>query len=457
LGSISRIAGITGLVSFGLLCACDAPELELSEFPIIGGSPDVSSTSVVFTQHSAGNCTGTLVGTQVVLSAGHCVVDDLAQGNHRGLVRFGPGGAEGFFASVPIRRLAAHRRYNGNFRVFDIALIRLAEDAPAGVPPMAFTIDPLPDSTVGAEVRTVGYGNTNGQEGTGSGERRSVFLTVTGMYSRHLVVGDSERNTCQGDSGGPSFLSGSDRVVGVTSFGAVGCAGESQLSRTDAYANDFLIEVFDAWEGPCKHDGQCVTEGCRTPDPDCDPNNCGLDEVCGTGCSTVDRDCPVGGSDGQYCTTDDDCESRHCVDALDDPRARYCSSSCDPALPGADQCAAPLSVCEAAGEDLGSCYYQGATPGTQGTTCIKKEECRSGICDLDAGICVEECGEGLPECTQGYTCQALGSTRVCGLADEGGCGCQVGATEALGSRGELLLFLLGVTGFLRIRMRRRRG
>jgi hypothetical protein len=95
----------------------------------------------------------------------------------------------------------------------------------------------------------------------------------------------------------------------------------------DTYVSEFVLPYLDAWSGPCRLDGTCTTEGCRTADADCAP--CGVDRVCSSGCQELDLDCPVTGFLTDSCDSADDCESRRCIDDPYGVAGRYCTNSCD--------------------------------------------------------------------------------------------------------------------------------
>jgi V8-like Glu-specific endopeptidase len=399
---------------------------------IVGGAPD-STSGVVLTNHGGGQCTGTVIGERVVLTAAHCVESDILADNHVANIDFGDGGDAGFTDRIAAQRLAMHRYFDiADIRNYDIGLIRLRDPVPAGTTIHPFNLDPLPD-LVGRQVRTVGFGVTDGDTQTGAGEKRSAFVTVTGQTAVHVEFGGGFANICQGDSGGPTFADlgdGVETAIAVSSYTTQACAGESGVVRTDAY-RDWVIEVYDAWNGPCQHDFACVTDGCRTPDPDCD--SCGFDGFCQSGCPAIDLDCPVGGFAGDLCGNDDGCETRLCVDALDDPRISYCSVPCE-----AGECAAPLALCVG-----GVCHYDGPSPGAQGFPCEQGSECRSGVCDPADAICIEQCGDGFADCPDGFECRSVGSNvEACRLPEEGGCLCRAGAGGGPGLPGLALLWFL---------------
>lgn len=419
------------------------PPLERQQKSIIGGVPDHADPSVVALS-IGGLCTGTLVAPQIVLTAAHCVADLIVSGNtDAGSVRFGDG--EGpWIDTISIVDMSMHRLYKPPaFLQHDIALVRLARPALSQIPIIPISTQNLTEEDIGLQLRTVGFGNTDGEAGTGAGRKRQVTMPVKEVRPGHLTVGDYLYNTCQGDSGGPSFamFGGTEYVVGVTSYGASGCSGLSALTRTDAMWDAFTTEVMSAWSGPCKQDNLCVEdESCAYPDPDCDP--CGMDGVCILDCPAPDKDCPLAGLAGESCGDELGCESRLCTTSPEDDRIQFCSMSCDPSQSSANSgCFAPLTVCQDLGDGTGQCRFAGTTPGAQGSPCTEGSDCRSGMCDSADEICVEACGVDLPECAEGFSCGAVGDLQVCTLPPSDS-GCRVGGQGAEGWGGMLLVLAL---------------
>ena len=403
--------------------ACDAGEpvdrVGVDTQAIIGGTVDENDPAVVL----VGGCTGTLIAPNVVLWAAHC-----GQANR---ISFGPS-YDQIQTTIFAERTVIYRGYDSNVIAGgpDIALVKLRDDAPSEIEPIPINDEPLDSSFEGLAVRAVGYGNNytwydeQDQEwkSSGWGVKRQVDLVVAAVQHGFLMVGDAERNTCQGDSGGPTFarFDGVEHVVGVTSYGQEGCRALSYVTRVDVFVDSFIYPVMDAWSGPCKVDGVCVTSGCRTPDPDCDP--CGFEGSCATGCSSKDLDCPLGLPHGQWCEDREDCEGLLCIAAPDDSRVKYCSAECDPERPEDNYgCSPPLTRCEANGEGVYECHFSGITPSVQGASCSDDSECRSGVCHPDDQFCVEECGAGLAECADPFVCDAVGSVDACVLPKEKGC------------------------------------
>lgn len=415
---------------------------------IIGGTEDPLDDAVVAV-FVGGLCTGTLVAPRIVLTAAHCVGDAIEAGfTDFGQVNFGDGRGA-WIASIDIIDMTMHRFYKPPaFLTNDIALVRLASPAPSSIDPLPISTTNLTEDDVGLQLRVVGFGNTDGSNGgSGAGEKNQLVVPLLEVSGGHIGLGDRISNTCQGDSGGPTFakFDGVEHVIGVTSFGSNECRATSQMTRTDIMWDIFLSEVMNAWSGPCQHDGVCVEdESCAYVDPDCDVSGCGMDGVCGEGCAAPDRDCPLAGLASDSCTEATDCESRLCTGAPEDSRVTYCSITCDPTQTDSlSGCFAPLTVCEEQPDGTGICGFSGLTPGVQGASCAENTECRSGLCDNSAEICVEICGEGLAECSEDFECLSAGDISVCSIPAVGsctGCGTNSGPSGALSG----LLLLLGL-------------
>ncbi len=431
----------------GCLADPAGPEVGSESAPVIGGVVDTGDPAVVMLYNHGWQCSGSLVAPNVILTAGHCL-------ESAGTAYFGNGNGD-FFDQRTIASCYASRYYvyPGLTTGEDIALCRLTADAPIDVQPLPMNRQPLDESYVGAELRLVGFGNDDPVNFTGSGLKRQVTYSITGVMPNHVLAGNSAYTSCTGDSGGPNLhdFGAGEQIVSVVSYGdADMCIGTSGSTRVDVHIDRFLQQVVDAWYGPCKFDGECVTDGCTTPDPDC--GTCGFDGRCDTGCDKKDLDCPIGVFAGGLCDDREDCESLLCIDAPDDARIHYCSLECDPDRPEQNYgCDPPLNACRDDGTGSYVCQYPGITPSAQGSACDESADCRSGICDHEDGICVEECGDGLPECPEEYTCDAVSpEVDACRLPREGG-GCRTGPTGGRGGGripwgGALLALVLVLAG-----------
>ncbi len=396
---------VAALAAF-VLAACDgaAPQpVGETSGAIIGGTRDYDHDAVVALDLAGyGLCSGTVVAPRVILTAAHCVQFLVDDGIDEFIIAdFGENALD-----PDDYRWAERAVYNKRYReesvgVFDVAMVLLLEDAPvAPVPMNEADLDEV--VALGVDVHSVGYGlDGNG----GIGLRRHADLPLDLIKARHIVIGKPGLTICNGDSGGPDFFTfedGVERVVGVHSFGLIGCTGASTSMRVDAFLDEFFYPLLDAWDGPCRTDGVCVTEGCRSVDADCDA--CGFDGACVRECALPDLDCPLGGLPGDPCAEIYDCESRECIGAPDDARITYCTDECDPANPLL-VCGGPMA-CELQPDGRHLCVFTTPTPSAQGYRCWDPETCRSGLCDEKQHICVEACDPAAANaCPDPWTCQ----------------------------------------------------
>ncbi|HEU5055148.1 MAG TPA: hypothetical protein VFU21_01425, partial [Kofleriaceae bacterium] len=186
-------------------------------------------------------------------------------------------------------------------------------------------------------------------------------------------------SVCYGDSGGPALMTidGISTVVGVSTGTAETCRRSSWWTRVDTYAAEFVTPFVDAWSGPCRWDGTCVTQGCRTPDPDCAP--CGIDGVCSAGCDALDLDCPLAGFFGDACSSPDDCESRLCVEGDDGDST--CSQVCDDVehfCPSGYRCEAQVCVATATADGCSASGRGGAGGGLLVLLLLSRLACSRG-------------------------------------------------------------------------------
>lgn len=189
-------------------------------------------------------CTGTLIGNNLVLTAAHCIsskmlvvfnvnMDNMREGDVR------PVDAAAIHPLYASR--ASRERDNG-----DIALVHFKGAIAPGYVPAPV----LPASARGALrpntlTMLVGYGQSNGTAGTGSGVLRAVSIRILqpDFAPTEVVLDQTQgRAACHGDSGGPAFifLGGTAYVWGVTSRGAEGCS--SYVVYTNAAAHEDWLQ-----------------------------------------------------------------------------------------------------------------------------------------------------------------------------------------------------------------------
>lgn len=335
-------------------CAAQSPEVLGERAPIVYGTVDTAAAheavvrlDLLWANGEHHYCSGTLIAPRLVLTAGHCLDEDISQ------VRVG----FGVDVNAPSARwftstgFDLHPDYASptsfGQAVNDVALVHLAE-APEGVTPiptlpreLALTAD---DIDV-VDLELVGYGRT---ESDTYGERRAVTrpfayacFNPRGCLWRWGTLGLSSPaggnichrkdpgGTCRGDSGGPAFIvhEGVQYVAGVTSWSDRNCENVGCAASVDTYEAFFAEHVGTGNGTACDTDETCATGYC-------------VDGVCcASACDDVCDSCGLEGHLGvcEPVTCDDaTCDgSSYCMDGacVCDEEAEADASVVDPAAP----------------------------------------------------------------------------------------------------------------------------
>jgi hypothetical protein len=432
------------LSALGACAANDDSTPSEAVHPIVGGLLVTSEyPNVVLVDSGTTLCSGTLIGPRTVLTAGHCVMGrnpadfEVKFGNTQGAPTM----------TVDVAEIRVDRRFSGTTFPFDAAVLRLAQEVTSVSPVVLDTSGAADGFRPNDTLRAVGFGFTTGGAND-AGTKRSTLVPILSVGPDFIFLGDMTNNICQGDSGGPQFadVGGQERQVSISSFTRGDrCTLAAGGVRVDRVL-DFIGVFKDAWEGPCKLDGTCVTTCPGNFDPDCNP--CGPEGTCAADCPQVDYDCPLGLPIGALCETRTECESRRCYQAPDDERARYCVPPCDPQ----GRCGGGQECIEMEG-GLTGCIFLTPTPGSQGQACNKNSECFSGVCELKQ--CMWPCDPAADECPVGSACQAISQIPFACFPGGDRRGCSIGGGTG-GGGGPLWLLGLGLVALVSAARRARR-
>jgi secreted trypsin-like serine protease len=148
-------------------------------------------------------CSGTVVSSTVVITAGHCVT-----GSGQYAVAYREGGSP---VLQEVRQVARHPEFSGRQKVsIDMALVRLKLPLPARFTPVSLDRS-ADDDVVGSRKTIAGFGLAQEGDEKSAGTLRSAQVSILPRYYprfMRLGLSSGDIRICKGDSGGPVLAEG---------------------------------------------------------------------------------------------------------------------------------------------------------------------------------------------------------------------------------------------------------
>ena len=224
--------GVLGSMSGSSIAIYNGAECTVERSPVV----KLNMRSAINT--AIGSCSGTIIGPRAVLTAAHCLDEDVATV----LVWLGEAGSPQYVAESFVHYPGFAFGQSG----LDVGVVFLSEDLPRTPVPI-LTSRP---GVLGETAIIAGFGRSENSE---TSKLRAGSTTVAGVTATYLesLYAPPSSSICSGDSGGPIFLSqGGAWIIAGISSATTGSACNEGTNFYQAVVNasvrDFIVQLVPA-------------------------------------------------------------------------------------------------------------------------------------------------------------------------------------------------------------------
>jgi hypothetical protein len=240
---------LTTFITAALLCSqAMAARKIISGIAPEAGHPGEYNTVALVKADGKVFCTGSLIGSNLIATAKHCLVDK-ELGDFK--VYFGDNTedqTEELYRKVTNFKVRYPTDWSMMFPSFDVAWVEFSGVLPKGFKALPILSDP--DFLIeNQQIHQVGFGNHSPKRGTiKAGQklrgttRLQSFINNPRFFNILVFKGDEGQGSCHGDSGGPAYalVEGDWHIIGVTNGFDIVLTPESMLRTGDP---DFPYDV----------------------------------------------------------------------------------------------------------------------------------------------------------------------------------------------------------------------